>query len=315
MKHGKGIAILVAVFVLILVAAVIVYIRYDKTTDKMSVDLYYINQDGTSIVAKTQTIRYKNDEDLIREALEKLKKSGSSNLGAIMPKETQIKAIELSGGFLTVHFSDEFLKEDSSRNVLNVYAVVKTMCSTGRATSVKVLVNGEPIKNREGEPLEFISASDINLETEEYVSEMREVKLYFADTSEKKLVCETRTIKITDQQPIEQYIINELIKGTKNKDMKSLLSGKTALVSVDIDEDVCYLNFKSEFLADNAGSDTHEKLVIYSIVNSLTELDLHTIARVQFYMDGKRVEKFGSVKIKDYIQRNTEIIQEEEIQQ
>lgn len=47
-------------------------------------------------------------------------------------------------------------------------------------------------------------------------------------------------------------------------------------------------------------------MVIYSIVNSLTELQM--LARVQFYMDGKRVDNFGSVEIDDYIERNTSII-------
>ena len=119
-----------------------------------------------------------------------------------------------------------------------------------------------------------------------------------------------RTIKITDQQPIEQYIINELIKGTKEKSMNSILSPDTVLASVDVEENLCYLNFKSNFIAENTGGDSHEKLVIYSIVNSLTELQ--TIGRVQFYIDGKRVENFGSMNIKNYISRDTSIIKEGE---
>ncbi len=194
--------------------------------------------------------------------------------------------------------------------MLNVYAVVKSLCSTAHVSSVKVLVNGEPIKGRDKKSLEYISASDINLETEEYRSELREVVLYFADSAKEKLVPEKRTIKITDQQPIEQYLINELIKGTQNKKLKSLLSDKTVLVSADVEENICYLNFKSEFLDDNSGKNEHEKLVIYSIVNSLTELK--TISSVQFYMDGRRVDKFGSVTIKNYIGRNEGIIDKEE---
>lgn len=296
--------------VMAVIAAVIcaICVRCDKSTGKAKVDLYFINEDGTGIVSSPHKIRYKSEDDLIRGALEMLRKGPSSaKFGAIMPRDTQISGIELAGGgFLTVHFSDKFLSDDPSRNVLNVYAVVKTLCSTEHVSSVRVLVNGEPIKDRDGKPLEYISASDINLETEEYTSEMREVTLYFADSQKQKLVRETRTIKITDQQPVEQYIINELIKGPQNKGLKDLLSNKTVLVSVEVQENICYLNFKSGFLADNAGTEEHEKMVIYSIVNSLTELEM--ISRVQFYMDGKRVENFGSVRIDDYIARNTDII-------
>lgn len=308
MTRKKVIAIAVAIVVLIVAVICAVFINYDRTTEKVSIDLYFINEDGTGIVSNPQKIRYKDEEDLIRSALEMLRKGPpAGKLGDIMPKDTEISGIEFSGGgFLTVYFSDKFLSEDPSRNVLNVYAVVKTLCSTAHVSSVKVLVNGQPVKDRDGKPLEYISASDINLETEEYRSELREVGLYFADSSGKKLVCEKRTIKITDQQPIEQYIINELIKGTKNKKLKSLLSDKTVLVSVEVQENICYLNFKSNFLTDNSGTAEHEKMVIYSIVNSLTELQM--LARVQFYMDGKRVDNFGSVEINDYIERNTSII-------
>lgn len=311
MTRNRIIAVAVAVVGLITAIICAVFISYDRTTEKISVDLYFLNEDGTGIVSSPEKIRYKTDDDLIMNTLEKLRQGPkSAKLGRVMPNDTQITGIEfLGGGFLTVHFSDEFLSGDASRDVLDVYAVVKTLCSTAHVSSVRVLVNGETIKDRDKKALEYISASDINLETEEYRSELRKVKLYFADSEAEALVPETRTIKITDQQPIEQYLINELIKGTKNKNMKSLLSKKTVLVSVDVEENICYLNFKSNFLSDNKGSEKHEKLVIYSIVNSLTELQ--TIARVQFYMDGKRVENFGSVGIKDYIERNTGIINRE----
>ncbi len=311
MSRKRLIAAVIAAAAVIISVISAVYINYDRSTERISVDLYFINQDGTGIVSEPCKIRYKNDSELIRSTLEKLRKGPSARkLGAIMPEDTEISSIELAGGgFLTVNFSEKFLSEDSSRNVLNTYAVVKTLCSTTYVSSVKVLVNGECIKDRDGKMLEYISASDINLETEEYRSELREVALYFADDTKKQLAREVRTIKITDQQPIEQYIINELIKGTKEKKMHSVLSEKTVLVSVDVEENICYLNFKSGFISDNSGGDEHERLVIYSIVNSLTELQ--TIGRVQFYMDGKRIERFGDIEIKNYIERDTSIIKSE----
>lgn len=309
----KNRLIVLAAVIAVVVTAVVcgVFINYSRSTEKVTVDLYYINEEGTGIVSNSCKIRYKNDDDLIRSTLDKLRKGpNSAMLGRIMPKNTELYGAEFSGGgSLTVRFSEDFISDDKSRNILSVYAVVKSLCSTGRVATVKVLAGDETIKDRDGKPLEFISASDINLETEEYRSEMREVELYFSNSEGNALVPEKRTIKITDQQPIEQYIINELIKGPNDKKAKSLLSGKTVLVSVDVEENICYLNFKSDFLKINQGTEEYEKLVIYSIVNSLTELQ--TISRVQFYMDGKRVDNFGSVDIDDYIGRNTSIIKRE----
>lgn len=312
MNKSRLIAFVIVVTAVFAAAVFFIYMKNDKSYQSAKVDLYFLNEDATGIVATSQKIRYRSESELIQNTLEKLRRGpSSSKLGRIMPKDTAISSIEIMGNdYITIEFDEKFLSEDASRNVLNTYAVVKTLSSTACASNVRVLVNGESIKDRDGRNLGFISASDINLETEEYQSELLDVALYFADSSKKKLVREMRTIKITDQQPIAQYIINELIKGTRSKGMNSVLSENTVLVSVDIEDNICYLNFKSGFLTEYSGDETSERLVIYSIVNSLTELQ--TIGRVQFYMDGKRIEKFGNMNIKDYISRDTTIINEEE---
>ncbi len=302
--------ILIALATGLAVVAIIggIWTTIDRRTDKAEVDLYFINADGTGIVSTRKSVRYTDDNDLVNNTIQKLRRGPSNRkFGEVMPRDTQIKRVVLmENGRLTVEFSQEFLHEDASKNVLNTYAVVKTLCSTYCVSEVKVLVEGKPIRDRDGNRLDYISASDINIEAEEYHSEVRQVALYFADETKSKLVREMRTIKITDQQPIEQYIINELIKGTDKKNSKSLLSDNTVLVSVDVEDNICYLNFKSNFLTENSGGEIHEKLVVYSIVNSLTELQ--TIGRVQFYMDGKRVDEFGSIRIDDYLSRDTTII-------
>ncbi len=114
MTRNKILAVVLAVAGIIAAVILAVYISGDNSAEKKGVDLYFINQDGTGIVSEPQKIRYRTDDDLIRGTLDKLRRGPSSGkLGAIMPKDTQISGIELSGGgFLTVNFSDRFLSED-----------------------------------------------------------------------------------------------------------------------------------------------------------------------------------------------------------
>ena len=58
---------------------------------------------------------------------------------------------------------------------------------------------------------------------------------------------------------------------------------------------MCFVNFKSGFVEKNSGDAKKEKLIIYSIVNSLCEID--TVSSVQFLVDGKKIEKFGNIDI------------------
>lgn len=310
----KIIAVSVSVLLLVVfIAGVTLYINDDRSKARADVDLYFINAAGTGIVAEQTVVKYRYDTELLENTIRKLSQASlDAHHGRVVPRGAVVNNIELyDDGKIIIDFSDKFITDDAARNVLDTYAVVKTLCSTGLASTVYVTVNGSPVTDRDGNELGYISASDINLEGEEYSSEMRNIELYFAAKDESGLVRESRTIKITDQQPTEQYIINELIKGTRDKaHHQSLISPKTVLMSVDIEDNICYLNFKSGFLKENAGSPEHDRLVIYSIVNSLTELE--SINRVQFYMDGKRVESFGTVAIKDCISRDTGMISEGE---
>ena len=95
---------------------------------------------------------------------------------------------------------------------------------------------------------------DINLSTDTYNSETREIALYFPNKDGNKLVMETRTIKVTDQQPLAQYIINELIKGPENKELSVPLSKDTVLLSVETSDNICFVNFKANFTDKNSGT-------------------------------------------------------------
>ena len=113
-------------------------------------------------------------------------------------------------------------------------------------------------------------------------------------------------ITVSDQQTVAQYIINELIKGTENTELTAPLSKDTVLLSVETSDSKCFVNFKANFLDKNSGSAEQEKMTVFSIVDSLTELD--TIDRVQFLMDGKKVDMFGNVNIGSMFGRDESII-------
>ena len=290
------------------IAAAGVLLYYDFSARRVDLRMYFLDEEGTGIVSELHSIRYKNEYDLVSEIIDELKSGpDDSKLGDILPRNAEVQNISFSDDeSVEVDFSGAYLTSDPSRNVLNTYAVTKSICASGTVKRVMITVNGGEITDQDGNRLGYVTGADINLENEEYSSEMRDVVLYFATGAGDALAREVRTITITDQQPIEQYIINELIKGPNDESMRSVLSDDTVLVSVDVEDNICYLNFRSSFLTQNSGDETHEKLVVYSIVNSLTELN--TINRVQFLMDGKRVDSFGSIDIHGYVSRDMTII-------
>ncbi|RKD27950.1 Sporulation and spore germination [Caminicella sporogenes DSM 14501] len=110
------------------------------------------------------------------------------------------------------------------------------------------------------------------------------VKLYFIQGNE--LVEEKRTI-ISKDSHIENQIIKELIKGPRNKTLISPMPKNVKIISAETIEGIYYLNLSREFIDNNLWNTIDRRLIIWSIVNSVTELNY--IKGVQFLIEGEKM--------------------------
>lgn len=304
-KIPIGVIVIAAV---ILTAVIAIVIRGDYESEKYTGELYFFNETATSIVSESREIKYNDGKTLGEEVVAELMRGpdNSKYLRIIEKKTKLISVSDMDTGNVLVNFSSEFLTGDNAKDVLAVYAVVKSLCAIDNINSVKVVVEGKDIYTADGGIIGYLSDRDINLPTDTYSSETRAVTLYFPQKDSQRLVKEIRTIRVTDQQPIARYIINELIKGPGHENMTEALSKDTVLLSVETSDNICFVNFKANFLDKNSGSAEEEKLAIYAIVDSLTEFE--QIQRVQFLMDGKKVDNFGNINIGSMFGRDESII-------
>lgn len=293
-----------AALVIVIIILVTVIVRSGSGMQKKQCELYFLNEEGTSIVAETREIKYRDESSLPQAVTEQLMKGPENNkYSRIMNKNTRLIGIEADeNDNVVINFTSEYLTGDPTHDIQTTYAVVKSLSTIKSVNSVKVIVEGKDIQTADGGTVGYLTAEDINLSTDTYTTEMREITLYFADKSTGKLIMEQRIVKVEDQQPIEQYIISELIRGPLGNDVGSVLDKDTTLISVDTEEEICFVNFKTDFISENTGKENTEKLAIYSIVNSLTELD--TIKSVQFLIDGKKSDNFGTMNIYRPFERN-----------
>lgn len=308
-KARRWIAV-ISVLLLVIAAVVTVgIISEDSGSEKYRGDLYFLNETGTSIEAETREISYRDTQSLVEKVIKELKKGPEEghHQRSVNKKTTLLNVRDVEKGDLIVDFSREFLSGDSKKDLLSIYAVVRSLCAISNIRSVKIVVENKDIKGEGGAVIGYLRSQDINLANDTYNSEMRSVALYFQKKEGNMLKKEVRSIRVNDQQPLAQYIINELIKGPKTDDLSPTLSKETVLLSVQTSNNICFVNFKSDFLDKNSGKAEEEKTAVYSIVDSLTELD--NIERVQFLIDGKRVEKFGELNIFGMFGRDESVIE------
>ncbi len=302
--------ILAVLPVVIILAAIIVGIFTNQEESSLSkkINMYFLNEDASSIVSEEQEISHNSKDDLIKLVTEGLLKGPKTRkTQAISGKGTKLLDTYLEGVNLTVNFSKEFLREEQNKNMLSVYAVIRTLCQIDRVANVLVTVEGKPVTAADGSVIGFMSNSDINLESDTYTTDSKNIILYFADKDLKNLVREVRTIKITDTRPIESYVISELIKGPVNKDLSATLTSDTELISAETTNETCHVTFKN-FIEKNLTSPSNDKntLAVYSVVNSLTALE--GVTSVRFLFEGKTGEMIGGFDFSTVFMENKGII-------
>ena len=290
MLRTKKIVALIMVFVLAGVA-VFTIANKNKNSGKTYVTLYFLNSTGSTVSEYKKAFSVTTDDELYKEVAESLIKGvKGKKYTALSDKGTEVKKIENDGGNLTIDFSQEYAKAE----LISTYAVIKTFSQLPGVNAVMVTVNGRDILGQG-----YITGDEINLESDDDCATT--VVLYFADENKEKLVTEYRKINILDTQPIEQYILAELIRGPKIKGHTALLPKHTDIVSVETTEGICYVNFKKSL-----ASKEQQELMIYSIVNSLTERG--GVECVQFLIDGKKSDNAGAPDISAPLYRNESLI-------
>lgn len=118
------------------------------------------------------------------------------------------------------------------------------------------------------------------------------VKIYFPDENVMYVEAEERVVEGRDDIDLVNAIIDEILKGPVSERLNVAVRGDVKLLSVAIDEEgLCTIDLSKEFEMYNTGGSTMEAMAIYSIVNSLCELD--SIDMVKINIDGNEEAEYG----------------------
>jgi len=139
------------------------------------------------------------------------------------------------------------------------------------------------------------------------------IRLYFANKDNTKLKLEIRYVDDPDVKKnlsnLASTVVNELIKGpTDNENFLRTVPAEAKLRSpVCISGKVATVDMSKEFKTKHPGGKDAEKMTIYSIVNSLTELE--GIEKVKFTIEGKTQKEYmGNFKFDAVFPRSVQLI-------
>lgn len=130
--------------------------------------------------------------------------------------------------------------------------------------------------------------------------------LYFGDSQAQYLVPEEREVP-QGNVPLPDLVIQELIKGPTTPGLGITIPKEARLVSsVKVENGVAYVNFNREFQTKHWGGSAGELMTVFSIVNSLTELE--GIKAVVFLVEGERLDTLGHLDLTRPVERSEDLI-------
>jgi spore germination protein GerM len=137
------------------------------------------------------------------------------------------------------------------------------------------------------------------------------IKVYFATLGEEeKFVFEKRTIVAGEPGSAVKNAIYELLKGPYKSFNYAVIPPGTKLLGVEIYENFAKINFSGEFLENSLESGILDEYVIYSIVNTVTQVP--GIDGVIFLIDGKRIKVYGNIDLSIPAIKNEKFLEESE---
>lgn len=173
-----------------------------------------------------------------------------------------------------------------NKKVFIIVAIILIVCIIGLGAYLLICNNNKPQENV--------------IQPEEEISDeqMRQtiVTLYFQNKETKELMPEGRMID-SKELLSDPYttLMKLLIEGPKNEKLQSVIPEKTSVVKTELKGDMVYVDLSKEFIDNHSGGEEAENMTVYSIVNTLTELN--EVNSVKILINGREDQAFKDNKI------------------
>ena len=237
---------------------------------------FYLNADVTKIVPRDVELTSTTPTEQIQELLKLLQQQPEdAGLRQTIPKNIKVLGVTEVAYQITVDFSKDYYELNPTEEILTRAAIAKTLLQLEKYPYVMFTVESKPLEMSEDSFLEN-PGEQINS------SQKTTLTLYFSSKDGSKLVPEKREVHYSSNISLEKLVMEQLMEGPKAKKLLATMPVGTKLITITVVDGVCYVNLDETFL--NQNQEISEQVVLYSIVDSLTELS--SVSKVQISING-----------------------------
>ncbi|MEG0086589.1 MAG: GerMN domain-containing protein [Niameybacter sp.] len=274
--------------------------------------LYFYDEHQSTLVVEERDLELPENaskEKRMLAVIEALSKGQQVNNQGTRPILFNIDYAILKENTASINFTDAYNTLDVPTQITHRAMLVYTLTELDFIDKVEFYANDMPLMNSNGDKMDVVERKDIliNALNPKPPTSSQIITLYFPNLTDQLLHKEQREIRVNNNTPLENYVIAELIKGPNIEGLLGILPADTKVNDIKTQDGVCQIDLSYDLQVPQVGNLIREDLIIYAMVNSLTEIS--KIQKVIFLKDGKKQTEFNlSSQSGGVFERNEELI-------
>ena len=246
--------------------------------------IYFSNASCSRLISKIYTPQHEQTVELARELYAKMQEGGYEDTIPAVAADITISDISLSGNTMSIALQGPWDTMRAPNRMLFLAAVTRTLTQLKDVDGILFTMNGEALTDESGNMMGVLRSASFVDNAVDNPEDYREavIALYFANEAMDGLVKVERTVVYRSSSSMERIVVEQLLRGPEDSGAKASLPNTASLLSINVRDGVCYVNFDSKFITEVLGS--YDYVPVYSVVNSLTELP--NVDKVQISING-----------------------------
>lgn len=221
--------------------------------------------------------------------------AADSGLVSPFPEGTRLLGWQLDqDGLLWVDLSESYGDLAGIRLTLADYCITMTLCQIEAVERVSITVSGRQLSYRYRQELEAGQA--VLSGAEEQPVEVSAM-LYFPRAAGRGLGFEARVLQLTEGDVLAEAVVRALMDGPEGEQLAAVIPEGTQLNAAQMEDGVCVLDFSQALLDGMPETAEGQALLVYSIVNTLGNLE--SVESVRFQVEGQPLSAYGTVDLSE----------------
>lgn len=258
--------------------------KESRNENEVAYRIYMLNRDETSIKPFEYYSDTQDTFQLLGELLAVMSFTSEHVGYREVVKDFMITGYSISDNIVTITVDENYKSLPPTTEVLTRAAIVRTLTQLESIDFVHMKMGENDLMDQTGMVIGAMSADQFvdNAGNEINTYENVELTLYFASENGKYLIKAIRPVEYSSNIPLEKLVMEKLIGGPTGEGLYPTMNPNTKIENITVKDSICYVNLSAEFL--NQQSNVTPEVTIYSIVNTLVELD--QVNKVQILVNG-----------------------------